>query len=136
MKIVKEKAFRFYKKWRGQKTYCPALKSNVVISLKAWKHITGASGNTKRKISDVYRRLKLLPYAKEIIEKSTTIQGKRKRKSSTFYVLEAMVDIKEKNGVVTRKVRVIILEDKSKKKTFLSVMDKKNRKKRRPRRAF
>lgn len=127
MKKVKKEIYKFYKKWRNGRTYCPALKSEVIISLKCWRHITGATGNTKRSINDVYRRLKLLPYAEDIIKRSTTIQDIRKSKDKCFYVLEATVDVEEKGKTAPRKVRVVIIEDKSKKRTLLSVMDKKNK---------
>ncbi len=71
--------------------------------------------------------LKLLPYAKEIIEKSTTIQNVATKGERTFYALEAMVMVKHDGNEVLRKVRVIIIEDKEKNRIFYSVMDKKQR---------
>lgn len=129
MKKAKAKAFEFYKKWRSEKTYCPAFGGKVRISLKGWKHITGATGAKKRIFSDVYRRLKLLPYAKEITKKSTTIQNITEKGGRKFYILEAVVNVKENHKTRPRKVRVVYEEDKSENKVFLSVMDKKTRKK-------
>lgn len=131
MKKAKQDAFRLYNRWRKQKIYCPAFKQNVRFSLKGWRHITGATGSKKRNYSDVYRRLKLLPHAKSIIQKSTTVQNIVKRGKKTYYVLEAMVAVGEKNKIAPRKVRVIFEEDKKGKKVFLSVMDKKRRYRRR-----
>ena len=131
MKKVKQDTFRLYNRWRKQKIYCPAFKQNVRFSLKGWRHITGATGNKKRSYNDVYRRLKLLPHAKAITQKSTTIQNIVKRKKKTFYVLEAVVAVGEKNKIAPRKIRVIFIEDNKGKKVFLSVMDKKRRYKRR-----
>lgn len=106
-------------------------KQNVRFSLKGWRHITGATGSKKRNYNDIYRRLKLLPYAKSITKKSTTIQNIVKRKNRTFYILEAVVSVSEGGKIALRKVRVIYEEDKQGKKVFLSVMDKKKRYKRR-----
>lgn len=89
MRAVKAKAWQYYKKWRNEKTYSPALKSKINISLKGWHHLVGSSGYKKRSIGDVYRRLKLLPYAKKIIQKSTTIQNISKRRGIKYYALEA-----------------------------------------------
>lgn len=125
----KKKAFNFYNQWRKQRCYCPALKEYVIISLLGWNHLTGQSGAKKRVWNDVYRRLKLLTCAKEIIEKSTTVQNIIKRDKSVFYVLEAMSMVTEKGKKEWRKVRVILVEAKNKKKIFLSVMDRKEKRK-------
>lgn len=125
MKKVKEDTLKMYKRWQKQKIYCPAFKQNVRFSLKGWRHITGATGDKKRKYNDVYRRLKLLPHAKTITKKSTTIQNITKRRGRTYYVLEAILPVTEKGRVTPRKVRVVFEEDKKGKKVFLSVMDKK-----------
>ena len=127
MKAVKLKAWRYYKSWRKKKTYSPALKSEIKVSLKGWRHLTGASGFKKRSFADIYRRLKLLPYAREIILKSTTIQNITKKSGLKYYALEAMIEVKEGNTKLPRKVRVIIQEDKTGNLIFLSVMDKKKR---------
>ena len=63
LKKVKEEAWVFYRKWRKEKTYAPAFKSEVRVSLMGWRHISGATGYKKRTLHDIYRRLKLLPYA-------------------------------------------------------------------------
>lgn len=92
-----------------------------------WRHITGATGSKKRTYQDTYRRLKLVSYAKEIIEKSTTIQNVTTKGEKTFYALEAVIMIKENGNEALRKVRVILIEDKEKNKIFYSVMDKKQK---------
>ena len=128
MKKVQSDAFRIYNRWRNQKIYCPAFKQYVRFSLKGWHHIIGATGSKKRSYQDVYRRLKLLPHAKSITKQSTTIQNIVKRKSRTFFVLEAMVPVGEGNKIAPRKVRVVFEEDQKGNKIFLSVMDKKRSK--------
>ncbi len=124
---IKEHAWKFYDKWRKNPSYSPALKTKIQISLKGWRHISGATGNKKRVFSDINRRFKLLPKAKEIIETSTTIQNVIKKGKSTFYALEAMVMVEENSKKELRKVRVILIEDKKGNKIFYSVMDKKQR---------
>jgi hypothetical protein len=128
IKQAKQEAWEFYSKWRTSKTYSPALKTEVRISLMGWRHITGATGAKKRTLHDTFRRLKLLPYAKQIIETSTTIQNVTEKYGRTFYALEAMVMVKENGKEALRKVRVILIEDKQGNKVFYSVMDKKQKK--------
>lgn len=124
---IKKRAWEFYAKWRKNPSYCPAFKARIKISRKGWYHLVGGKSYTKRSFPDVMRRLYLLPKAKEIIEKSTTIQDVEKRYGRTFYALEAIVEVKEKNKKASRKVRVILIEDKKGNKTFYSVMDRKRR---------
>ncbi len=127
MRLVKEKAWKYYNKWRKNPPYSPALKSKVRVSLKGWDHITGSTGHKKRAIGDVYRRLKLLPYADKIIKTSTTIQNIVEKKSRKFYAIEAMIEVKQDSKRVSRKVRVVIERDRNGGYVFLSVMDKKRR---------
>lgn len=126
MKKVKQEAWEFYDSWRKVKSFSPALQSEIKVSLLGWRHISGATGAKKRTFNDVYRRLKLLPYAKQIIETSTTIQNIVDRGGKTFYAIEAMVMIEEIGSKELRKIRVILIEDKNKNKIFYSVMDKRN----------
>ena len=125
LKKVKEKAWKFYCSWRKVKTYSPALESEIRISLKGWRHLSGATGYKKRSAKDVYRRLTLLPYAKKIIEKSTTIQNVTVKNGTTFYALEAVIPVNKDGKTGLRKVRVILVEDKAKNRIFLSIMDRK-----------
>jgi len=129
-KVFKKKSWNFYSQWRKEKCYCPALKEEVVISLLGWYHLTGQNGAKKRSWNDVYRRLLLLPYARDILLESTTIQNIEKRKKTTYYVIEAMKMVTEKGTREWRKIRVVLVESKKGKKIFLSVMDKKSPKKR------
>ena len=100
VKGFKEKSWKFYDAWRKMGSYCPALKTSVRISLLGWKHLTGVTGSKKRKISDVYRRLKLLPEARWVIENSNTVQNVLVRNNTKYYVLESF-----RKG---RQIRVII----------------------------
>jgi hypothetical protein len=124
---IRDTAWKYYSKWRKTQSYSPALKAKIKISLKGWRHISGATGNKKRALSDITRRFKLLPKAKEIIETSTTIQNVTKKGKRTFYALEAMVMVEENNKKALRKVRVILIEDIRGNKIFYSVMDKKQK---------
>ena len=130
LKKVKQEAWEYYNKWRKEKSYSPAFKSEIRVSLMGWRHISGATGYKKRTLHDTYRTLKLLPYAKEIIEKSTTIQNVTTKGKRTFYALEAMTMVKEDSKEAPRKVRVIFVEDAKGNKIFYSVMDKKQRERR------
>lgn len=125
MKSAKRKAWEIYDAWRKQKTFCPAFGSEVKITLLGWRHITGATGHKKRLWKDTYRRLKLLPYAKQIIESSSTVQNIIEKHGRRYYALEAMIEVEESSKKNYRKVRVILTEDKKARKIFYSVMDKK-----------
>lgn len=92
-----------------------------------WRHITGATGSKKRTFQDTYRRLRLLLYAKQIIETLTTIQNITTKGKRKFYALEAVLKVKMNRKGEIRKIRVILVEDKKKNKIFYSVMDKKQK---------
>lgn len=110
------KGFTFYKQWRKQKTYSPALEKDISITRKGWNHIT----NKRRSYRDVIRRVKLLPYAQKLIKKSTTVQNVRRDKNRTFIAMEHIFDLN-----VNKKVRVILESEDENSYRFLSVMDKK-----------
>jgi len=129
--VVKQQAWKLYNQWRKETIYSPALASNVRISLKGWWHIAGhMSGNVrakKRTAGDTYRRLMLLPYAKEILQKATTIQNIVTRRGTNYYAIEAVVMVQEDGKSLPRKVRVIVIEDKAGNKSFYSIFDKRQR---------
>ena len=82
---------------------------------------------TKRTPGDLYRRLKVLRFAKNIIEKSTTIQGMKIKNGINYFVLESMEEIIDKGLAEFVKIRVIIYKDKAENYKFLSVMPKKTK---------
>lgn len=126
VKKAQAEAWKLYNIWREQGGIdCPAFKAKVQITLLGWRHIIGASGHKKRTSDDTYRRLKLLPHVKTILENSRLIQNIKKQNGRIYYALEAVLEITENRKVEMRKVRVIIIEDFKKNKIFLSVMDKK-----------
>lgn len=125
LKKVRDEAWKFYQEWRKEKTYSPAFKSEIRISLKGWTHLSGSDrAKRKRTYKDAYRRYKLLPYAKEIIETSTTIQNITEKRGRKFYALEAVVEVSYNDKKENRKIRVILIEDKLGNKIFYSVMDR------------
>ena len=126
IKRVQNEAWKIYDSWRkAGGINCPAFKCKVRISLLGWRHLIGASGHKKRISDDIYRRLKLLPYVKNIIENSKLIQNVKKKNNKIYYVLEGMLEVEERKIKALRKIRVVIVEDFKKNKIFLSVMDKK-----------
>ena len=120
-----KKAKAFYDIWRKEITYSPALKCNVQVSLKGWYHITGSTGSKKRSINDKYRRIKLLPIAKDILLKATTVQNITVKHKRKYFAIESMEEITINNTKQLCKVRVLLIEDKNGNKIFYSVMDKK-----------
>jgi len=126
VKKAQDEAWKIYDSWRkAGGINCPAFKCKVRISLLGWRHLIGASGHKKRISDDVYRRLKLLPYIKKIIENSKLIQNVKKKRGKIYYALEGIMEIEENHNKQLRKIRVVIVEDFKKNKIFLSVMDKK-----------
>ena len=129
-------AWLIYDLWRSSVITCPAFNGPVQFTLQGWRHIIGATGHRKRTSDDTFRKLKLLPYAKDIIEKSSTIQNISQRGRKIFYALEAVMEVEENGSKQMRKVRVICVEDLKKNKIFYSVMDKKNARKKRLKRRW
>lgn len=112
-----------YSLWRSRPIFCPALKEKVHFTLLGWNHITKPRSRS-RTTKDMYRRLKLLPYAKAIVEKSTTIQNVRTRNGKTFYLLQSVEVIEDKTGnKLPKQVKVIIIDTATGKK-FYSVMSR------------
>lgn len=126
-KSQKQVSLNFYKQWQREKNICPAFNEKIIISAKGWNHIVGNKNSKKRIWNDTYRRLKLLPHARDIINKSTTIQNVKTQNGKVYFALEAMRLIELKNGKEWRKVRVILEQDKKMRKVFLSVMDRKQK---------
>lgn len=125
LKKVKQEAWEFYQKWRKQKTYSPALETEIRVSLKGWAHLSGSDKARKRRThKDAYRRYKLLPYAKEIIKTSTTIQNITEKGNRKFYALEAVMKVSYNHKEENRKIRVVLIEDNLGNKIFYSVMDR------------
>lgn len=120
--------WRLYNRWRKFSTYCPALSKHIRFSLQGWYHITGEKGPKKRTLKDAYRRLKLLPHARAIIQKSSTFQDIQIRGKITYYSLEAVVLVSQNETTEHRRVKVVLKQDRLGKIIFYSVMDRKKRK--------
>ena len=81
----------------------------------------------KRDPRDVHRRLVILPLAKQIIETSTTIQNIKEGPKTKYYVLEAIMPVREKGLATYKKIRVVLYEDRSGEVKFLSVMPRRTK---------
>jgi len=126
VKKAQNEAWKLYDSWRKVGGInCPAFRRKINISLLGWRHLIGATGHKKRTSDDTYRRLKLLPYVKKIIENSKLIQNVRRKNGKIYYALEGMLEVEEMGIKNLRKIRVIIVEDYKGNKIFFSVMDKK-----------
>lgn len=122
-KSFKKIALKNYKAWSREGVFCPAFGEKVYFTLVGWNHVVG-NDKKHRSVRDVYRRLKLLPLAKDVISKAGTVQSVRTVSGVTTYGLDSIETI-EINGVSRiTKVRVIIVDTKTGKK-FLSIMDRK-----------
>lgn len=119
---LKKLSWTLYDSWRVSPIHCPALKKDVFFTLKGWNHLIKPGGMKKRSPGDLYRRLKSLPLVLNLIESSHTYQNLKEGKNCTYYVLEAIVSVKEKGLAKTKKLKVVLLEDRAGKVRFLSVM--------------
>lgn len=99
---LNSKYLTLYKSWK--KVHCPALKTDVHFTNKGWQHIQQEKWRTR---SEKESRLKLLPIARNILGKTTTIQGKRLQNYKSIphihYQFTALL-----GGVV---VTVVVMED-------------------------
>ena len=123
----KENGWLIYSSWRVGPSRCPALNKDVYFTLKGWNHLIRPGGMKRRDPKDLHRRLAVLPLAKQIIEKSTTIQNITRKGKTNYFVLEAMMPIKEKGLATYKKVRVILYEDRAGVIKFLSVMPRRQK---------
>ncbi len=122
-KDLKKESLALYKKLREEKIFCPAFQEEVQFTLMGWEHLVG-SDRRHRSLKDVYRRLMLLPLAKDILQKSGTVQSVRTTRGVTTYGLDSIETVEIKGVKVTLKVRVIVRDTKTGKK-FYSIMDRK-----------
>lgn len=120
-----DQAHKYYLLWKKQGCYCPALKSKILITNKGWNHLIGGKDNHKRTQLDKCRRFRVLPYAKIVLEASSTIQDIRLKHSRLYYSMDAVTPIEENEVKHLRKIRGVIYEDIKGNRIFLSLMDKK-----------
>ena len=103
-----------------EKTYCPALKKEVLISRKGWDHIVNGGSGSKRYVQDVVLRLKLLKQAKYLIKAAKTY-SETNADGQTHIALEG----KAEKEFGTQNIRIILKRDKHGVISFHSVMKKK-----------
>ncbi len=92
---IKEQAESEYKKVKS--INCPYLKKSVAFNSKGLEHIKFKGRNKARNIQDQYIRLKCLPLAKKVLEKSYTLQGYQERNEM----------VRVKNNKCTHKMKLI-----------------------------
>ncbi len=97
------------------KIKCPALNDEeIIFDRRGFRHFFH-KGRHKRSVADQIRRFKLLFRIKEVMDGAKIISS-RDRKEKT-----ALRPLFYRDGA--KEVRIILLEDKSGKKYFISVMD-------------
>jgi hypothetical protein len=99
-----------YKSWGN--VYCPALKTKVFFTKKGWEHLFVGK---RRSRAEVLERVRLLPFAKKLLEITTTVQNKRFQNFHQHYTFTAFTE-----GTKGTKIEVVVVEDR-KKIYFLSV---------------
>ncbi len=102
-KLDKTKGY-YYAQYKSYKSvFCLALDADVLFTNWGLDHIAEKKKRTK---VEKIERLKLLPLAKKLLEKTTTVQGKRFQDYHDHYEFIALM-----NGV---KIKVLVIEDKKK----------------------
>lgn len=122
LEISQKRAWRWYKMWRKTPTYCPALNAKIYKSLRGWWHIKATRATIKRPAIDLIRRYELLPFAEEVIEKGKLVET-RNQHDQVLHALEAVVE--------EDWIRVILVEDKVGRISFLSVLSVNDKKRQR-----
>jgi hypothetical protein len=101
IKDIETKAKMYYfNDWRGNEIIIPAFGEIVYISKLGWNHIVH---HPRRKLKDKIIRLKKLPLAREVLEKSTTYQTVEVRGQIYYYGIQAIVKDTRVKIVVTSK---------------------------------
>lgn len=98
--------------------YSPALEANIYFTNKGINHL---AHNGKRSFNDVYRRLKLLPYVRQIILKTKKYKSRVMGDTTSFELIS-----KQKMSVYGKSqvkiIKIVVILTTQKRYTFLSVM--------------
>jgi hypothetical protein len=111
-KLNKRKNLIWQNYQRVKKVYSPALRHSVYFSKLGWNHLVERK---KRTTPEYFRRLEVLPYAKDIVKTSTTYQARHiNPKDGIEYINFVAV----KSGIT---IKVTVTRIKSGKFTFFSI---------------
>lgn len=131
LKNIEGKAKEFYfEVWRGNEKVIPAFNEKVYVTKLGWNHI---AHHPRRRLIDKIIRLKKLPMAKEVLEKSTTYQTLEIRGKYYLYGFQAIVNqtrvkvIVSSNGPKGKKILFSVMF-KSISKQQRKIIDKQNKK--------
>jgi len=105
--MTKQEAWRYYKTWMKEKTYCKALNKEVKITRKGWDHTLFGSNNPNNK-SDRRNRLKLFSLAKRAIKFSDELKSV-KRGNVIYYEIKYSGVLKNQGKVF--KIKVLLKRD-------------------------
>jgi len=109
----KQEAWRYYKTWMKERTYCKALKAEVRITRKGWDHLSEGTNAKRRTYKDRNSRFQLLKLVKYTIKNSEKFRTEVKH-NQKYYVLELLMK--------KYKLRVLLKKDLAGKFYFYSVM--------------
>lgn len=118
-KETKKKAWKYYKIWMKEDTFCPILNRKIRITRKGWNHLISGSRSRRRSIKDKRLRLLLLKPAKYIINNSKKTYITKKN-GINYVVLEGETT----KGRVKSNIRVLLKSDKKGNLYFYSAMKK------------
>jgi hypothetical protein len=109
----KQEAWKYYKTWMKERTYCKALKTEVHITRKGWDHIAKGTHSKPRKVKDRINRFQLLKLAKLLIKTAEEFVIVDKH-NNRYYLLE----FKSRKSII----KVLLKKDSEGKFYFYSVM--------------
>ena len=112
-KSIKQEAEKIYK--NIDEVLCPYFGSNIVFNAKGLENIKFKSKRKARSREDQYMRLKLIPLASRILEKSHTLQGISEKRSLEYEKINSRWEYVMKNSTyyefvaVVKRVRVKVI---------------------------
>lgn len=115
---LKNEVKAFYLDWSKINSYSPALQDTVYVTRFGWNHIM----KKHRLWKDTHRRLRILKFAKHLLELATTFQVVRIKSEVIFYEITGILFVADLDEF--RTISIIVLQKKER-KYFLSIMDKK-----------
>ncbi len=98
----KKEAWKYYKNWMKEKTFSPALKSEIKITRLAWDHVVRGNKYKSRSYKDQNVRLNLLKDVKHLIK----TQKEATMKQSEGFQYHEITNRKFKKQAIRAVIRV------------------------------
>ena len=100
-KEINKIKYFYFKTWRGNEKPSPAFNNKIIqVTWSGWKHVTSSP---KRDRHEVLERIRLLIYAKQLLEESTFIQTYRQENNIEYWSLQGLFKNKPVRTIVRSK---------------------------------